>query len=116
MEMVVSIGGNKVKYQGSFQKVMENIVKDGKDKEIKILSVHGHQKELRRLKRELRANNKDVYETAKSLSKWFLVKEYRAINRTLKELKKKEDKGSKKRYEELKEKLNQLEERCKLYK
>ena len=116
MEMVVSIGGNKVKYQGSFQKVMESIVKDGKDKEVKILSVNSHKKELRRLKRELRANNKDVYKTAKNLAKWFLTKEYRAINRTLKELKKKKDTGSIQRYEELKEKLNQIEEKCKLYK
>ena len=116
MEMVVSIGGNKVKYQGSFQKVMESIVNDGKDKEIKILSVHGHQKELRRLKRELRANNKDVYQTAKKLSKWFLTKEYRAINRTLKELKNKKDAGSIQRYESLKEQLNKIEEKCKLYK
>jgi len=116
MEIVLSMDGNKVKYQGSFRKVMENIVKEGKDKDIKILSVHSHQKELRRLKRELRANNKDVYKTAKSIAKWYLVKEYRAVNRQLKELKNKSDKGSQKRYEELKEKLNQIEEQCKIYK
>ncbi len=115
MEMVVSIGGNKVKYQGSFKSIMEKLVEDGKDKEVKLLSVHAGKKELRRLKRELRANNKDLYATAKKLAKWFLTSEYRCINRKLKELKKKTDKGSIARYNELKGKLAEIEEKCKLY-
>jgi hypothetical protein len=115
MEMVVAIDGNKVKYQGSFKSVMERLAEEGKGKELKLLSVHAGQKELRRLKRELRANDKDLYKTAKSLAKWFLTSEYRAINRKLKELKKRTDKGSIQRYNELKAELEKIEEKCKLY-
>jgi len=115
MEMVVSINGNKTKYQGSFKSIMEKLAEEGKDKEVKLLSVHGSQKELRRLKRELRANDKDLYKTAKSLAKWFLTKEYRSLNRKLKELKKKTDKGSQQRIQEIAKQLESIEEKCKLY-
>jgi len=115
MEMVVSIGGNKTKYQGSFKSIMEKLVEEGKDKDIKLLSVHGSQKELRRLKREMRANDKDLYKTAKSLAKWFLTVEYRKLNRKMKELKKRSDKGSQQRVQEIAKQLEAIEEKCKLY-
>jgi len=115
MEMVVSINGNKTKYQGSFKSIMERLAEEGKGKELKLLSVHAGQKELRRLKRELRANDRDLYKTAKSLAKWFLTSEYRAINRKMKELKRKGDKGSLERYAQLKSELEKIEEKCKLY-
>ncbi len=112
MELWLSVAGEKKKLQGSFRKVMEQIVEMGKDKELKLLSVHAPQKELRRLKRELRAHGKDLYKTAKDISKWFLTKEYRRINRCLKELRKKTDKRSKELYNQYSSKLEEIEKKC----
>ncbi|NPA54491.1 MAG: hypothetical protein GXO21_07480 [Aquificae bacterium] len=112
MELWVSVAGEKKKLQGSFKSVMEQVVELGKDKEIKLLSVHSSKKELRRLKRELRAHNKDLYQTAKDLVKWFLTKEYRKTNRCLKELRKKSDKRSKELYQVYSEKLKEIESKC----
>ncbi len=112
MELWISVAGEKKKLQGSFKSVMEQILEIGKDKDLKILSIHAPQKELRRFKRELRAHGKDLYETAKDLVKWFLAKEYRKINRSLKELRKKSDKRSRELYQKFQEKLLDIEKKC----
>ena len=112
MELWISVSGEKKKLKGSFKSVMEQIVEIGKDKELKLLSVHAPKKELRRLKRELRAHSKNLYETAKDIAKWFLTKEYRRVNHCLKELKKKSDKRSKDLYQKYQEKLQEIEKKC----
>lgn len=40
MEVWVSVSGEKRKYQGSFRSVMEKIALEGKDKDLKLLSIH----------------------------------------------------------------------------
>ena len=89
MEIWVKIGRTKKKYQGSLRSVMESIVKDGKGKKtVQLLSFHAGQKERRRLKRELRANDKDLLKTAISIARWFYEIDRRKIRRRIKELKK----------------------------
>ncbi len=89
MEIWVKIGDTKKKYQGSFRAVMESIVRDAKGKEsVQLLSFHAGQKERRRLKRELRANDKDLLKTASAIARWFYEIDRRKIRRRIKELKK----------------------------
>ncbi len=89
MELWAKIGRSKKKFQGSFRSVMEEIVKEGKGKKtVQLLSFHAGQKERRRLKRELRANDKDLLKTASSIARWFYLSDMRRIRRRIKELKK----------------------------
>ncbi|HIP93069.1 MAG TPA: hypothetical protein EYH39_01510 [Desulfurobacteriaceae bacterium] len=69
MELWAKIDGEIKKFQGSFKKVMQDLVKEGEGKETKLMSFHAEQKVRRRFKRELRAHNKNLLETAKHLSK-----------------------------------------------
>ncbi len=89
MELWAKIGRTKKKFQGSFRSVMEEIVKEGKGKKtVQLLSFHAGQKERRRLKRELRANDKDLLKTASSIARWFYLSDMRRIRRRIKDLKK----------------------------
>ncbi len=89
MELWARIGRSKKKFQGSFRSVMEEIVKEGKGKKtVQLLSFHAGQKERRRFKRELRANDKDLLRTASSIARWFYLSDMRKIKRRIKELKK----------------------------
>ncbi len=89
MELWAKIGRTKKKFQGSFRSVMEDIVKEGKGKKtVQLLSFHAGQKERRRLKRELRANDKDLLKTASSIARWFYLSDMRRIRRRIKDLKK----------------------------
>ena len=89
MELWAKIGRSKKKFQGSFRSVMEDIVKEGKGKKtVQLLSFHAGQKERRRLKRELRANDKDLLKTASSIARWFYLSDLRRVRRKIKELKK----------------------------
>ena len=89
MELWAKIGRSKKKFQGSFRSVMEEIVKEGKGKKtVQLLSFHAGQKERRRFKRELRANDKDLLRTASSIARWFYLSDMRKIKRRIKELKK----------------------------
>ncbi len=89
MELWAKIGRTKKKFQGSFRNVMEEIVKEGKGKKtVQLLSFHAGQKERRRLKRELRANDKDLLKTASSIARWFYLSDMRRIRRRIKDLKK----------------------------
>jgi len=88
MELWAKIGRTKKKFQGSFRDVMENLVKEAKGKKtVELLSFHAGQKERRRLKRELRANDKDLLKTASSIARWFYLRDMRRIRRRIKELK-----------------------------
>ena len=88
MELWVKIGKSKKKFQGSLRDVMESVVKEGKGKKtVELLSFHAGQKERRRLKRELRANGKDLLKTASSLARWFYLRDLRRTKRRIKELK-----------------------------
>ncbi len=121
MELWARIGDEKVKFQGSMLKVMEQIVEKGKDKEVQLLSFHAGQKERRRLKRELRAANKNLVEAAKNYVRWAYMAELRKIRRQIKELKKKEKVNSKgivylpkaveEKIEHLKSQLEQVQEK-----
>ena len=89
MELWAKIGNSKKKFQGPFRSVMESVVKEGKGKKtVKLLSFHAGQKERRRLKRELRANGKDLYKTATSLTLWFYKIDARRLKRRINNLKK----------------------------
>ena len=88
MELWVKIGDSKKKLQGSFRSVMESLVKEGKGKKVELLSFHAGQKERRRLKRELRANGKDLLRTASSIAVWFYTSDIRKLRRRIKDLKK----------------------------
>ncbi len=116
MELWLSVSGDRKKIQGSFKSVMEQILEFGKEQDLKLLSVHAPKKELRRLKRELRAHKKDLYQTARDIVKWFLEKEYRRINHCIKELKKKTDPRSKSLYQRYVEELQKIEQKCKTVK
>jgi len=121
MELWVKINGEKKKYQGSFCAVMENLVKDGKGKEIQILCIHAPPRERRRWKRELRWYDRDVLKTASAIATWFYTREYRKIRRRIKELKKRAKYLSKgeimynpklmKVVEELQKKLSEIEKK-----
>ncbi len=90
MELWAKIGNSKKKFQGSFRSVMESLVKEAKGKKtVQLLSFHAGQKERRRLKRELRANDKDLYKTAVAITRWFYLIDLRRTRRRIKELKKK---------------------------
>jgi len=90
MELWVKIGKSKKKFQGSFRGVMENLLKEGKGKKtVELLSFHAGQKERRRLKRELRANGKDLIKTAASVARWFYLQDLRRTKRRIRELKRK---------------------------
>lgn len=121
MELWVKINGEKKKYQGSFGTVMENLVKDGKGKEVQILCMHAPSRERRRWKREYRWYDKDILKTASAIARWFYLRDYRRIRRRIKELKKRAKyivKGEihynpkiMKEVEALKEKLSQIEKK-----
>ena len=121
MELWVKINGEKKKYQGSFCAVMENLVKDGKGKEVQILCMHAPARERRRWKREYRWYDKDIIKTASAIATWFYMREYRKIRRKIKELKKRAkylskgeimyDKRIMKQVEELKNKLSEIEKK-----
>ncbi|ACO04321.1 MAG TPA: hypothetical protein DEP48_00625 [Persephonella sp.] len=111
MEVWVSVSGEKRKYQGSFRSVMEKIALEGKDKDLKLLSIHAPKKELRRFKRNLRAYSKDLFKTANEIAKWFYQKEYRKLSRLSKELRKKTDPQSAERYSKIQEELSQVKEK-----
>ncbi len=115
MELWVSVNGEKQKFQGSFRSVMEKIFENGKDKELKLLSIHAPKKELRRFKREMRANHKNLYEVAKNMTKWFLKSEYRRTKHCLKYFKNKTDKRSKEYYKNYLKRLEELENKCKIF-
>ncbi len=87
MEMWIKAGDEKKKLQGSFRKVMEDIVKEG-DKEITLLAVNSHQKELRRLKRLLRWYDKDLKEVARQMLIKYYKSDKRKLKRQIEELKK----------------------------
>ncbi|NPA41810.1 MAG: hypothetical protein GXO18_05985 [Aquificae bacterium] len=90
MELWAKIGNSKKKFQGSFRSVMESLVKEAKGKKtVQLLSFHAGQKERRRLKRELRANDKDLYKTAVAITRWFYLIDLRKTRRRIKELKRK---------------------------
>lgn len=89
MELWAKIGRTKKKFQGSFRDVMESLVKEAKGKKtVELLSFHAGQKERRRLKRELRANDRDLLRTASAIARWFYLRDLRRIRRRIKELKK----------------------------
>jgi len=121
MELWVKIGDEKKKYQGSFKSVMENLVKEGRGKEIQILCMHAPPRERRRFKRELRWYDKDILKTASAIARWFYLREYRKIRRRIKELKNRAKYISKgeiaynpkimKEVEALKEKLSEIEKK-----
>ncbi|MBK3332235.1 hypothetical protein GWK41_04040 [Persephonella atlantica] len=115
MELWVSIGGEKKKYQGSFKNVMESLFTDGKGKEVKLFSVHAPKKELRRFKRELRKSRKDLIETARRIALWFYTRELRRANRCIKDYRKKTEpvsiskvKKARKLIEEIRPKIEAL--------
>ncbi len=90
MELWAKIGNSKKKFQGSFRSVMESLAKEAKGKKtVQLLSFHAGQKERRRLKRELRANDKDLYKTAVAITRWFYLIDLRKTRRRIKELKRK---------------------------
>ncbi|WP_456383495.1 hypothetical protein [Persephonella sp.] len=91
MEVWVSIAGEKKKYQGSFRSVMENLFHDGKDRDVKLFSIHAPKKELRRFKRELRKNGKNLIETARKIALWFYTRDLRRANRCIRLHRKKTD-------------------------
>ncbi len=88
MELWARIGEEKRKFQGSFRKVMEQVAQEGKGKEVKLLSFHASQKERRRLKRELRANGKDLVKTAREITRWFYRIDRRRVRRKIAYLRK----------------------------
>ncbi len=69
MELWAKIDGEIKKFQGSFKKVMEEVAKEGEGKEVTLMSFHAEQKVRRRFKREFRAHDKNLLETAKHLAK-----------------------------------------------
>jgi len=109
MEVWVRIGKENKKYQGSFRSVMENIFNDGKGEEIYLLSIHAPQKELRRFKRELRKNGKDLLETARKIAVWFYTRELRKAKRCIKDLRKKKDPVSVSRVEKAKRIIEEIQ-------
>ncbi len=88
MEIWVRIGEEKRKFQGSFRKVMEEILKEGKGKEVSLLSFHADQRQRRRLKRELRAAGKDLLKAAERITEWFKAIERRRLKRKINLLRK----------------------------
>jgi ElaB/YqjD/DUF883 family membrane-anchored ribosome-binding protein len=97
MEMWIKIGDEKFKLQGAMAKVLEEVVKKAKEKgeEVQLLSFHAGKKERRRLKRELRAVNKNLVLAAKNYVRWHYEIEARRLKRLIRELKKKERVNSK---------------------
>ncbi len=89
MELWAKIDGQIKKFQGSFKKVMEDIVREGRGKEVQLMSFHAEQKVRRRFKRELREYDKDLVKTASAIAIWFYTIEARKLRRRIKELKKK---------------------------
>ncbi len=88
MELWAKIGRTEKKFQGSFRDVMESIVKEGKGKKtVELLSFHAGQKERRRLKRELRANDRNLFRTAVAITRWFYLIDLRRTRRRIRELK-----------------------------
>ncbi len=121
MELWAKVGDEKVKFQGSFKSVMEQLLEKAKDKEATLLSFHTGQKERRRFKRDYRAAKKDLVQLAKNYLAWSYLIEIRKLNRKIKELntkRKVEPKKSafyenqiqelKKQLEEIESKLNNL--------
>lgn len=115
MELWVKIDGAKKKFQGSFFKVMEEVFNEGKNAEkVEILSFWAHDKERRRLKRELRKYNKDLIKTASALVCWFYTKQIRSLKRREKELierTKRKSEGFQKEIEKIENQIKELEEK-----
>ncbi len=117
MELWAKVGGEKVKFQGSFRSVMEQLLEKAKDKEAVLLSFHTGQKERRRFKRDFRAANKDLVQLAKNYLAWSYMIEIRKLNKKIKQLNTKRKIESKKadfylsRIEELKKQKQELENR-----
>ena len=88
MEMWIKVGEEKKKLQGSFRKVMEDILRAGGDN-ISLLAVNSCQKELRRFKRLWRWYDKDLKELARNVLIKYYRSDQRKIKRKIKELKKK---------------------------
>ena len=88
VEIWVKVGDEKKKFQGSFRKVMEDILKEGQGKEVALLSFHADQKQRRRLKRELRAAGKDLLKAAERITEWFKAIERRRLKRRINLLRK----------------------------
>ncbi len=124
MELWAKIGDEKVKLQGSMLSVMEQLLQKANEKggEVQLLSFHAGQKERRRLKRELRAANKNLVEAARNYVRWAYQIEARKIRRQIKELKKKEKvnskgirflpKGVQKKIEELEARLAEVKQKA----
>ncbi|HIC09005.1 MAG TPA: hypothetical protein EYO62_03030 [Aquificales bacterium] len=124
MELWAKIGDEKVKLQGSMLSVMEQLLQKANEKggEVQLLSFHAGQKERRRLKRELRAANKNLVEAARNYVRWAYQIEARKIRRQIKELKKKErvnskgirflPKGVQKKIEELEARLAEVNQKA----
>lgn len=108
MELWATVAGEKKKYQGSFKKVMEELFFDGKEKDVRLLSVHAPKKELRRFKREWRKTGKDLVETARMIARWFYLKELRRANRCIKDLRKKTDLVSKRKVEAARKTVSEI--------
>jgi len=109
MELWVIISGEKKKFQGSFKSVMEDLYLQSEGKEVKLLSIHAPKKELRRFKRELVRNNKNLILTAKKIARWFYIKDLRKVSRCIKDIKGKTDSVSLQKFEKAQEILKQIE-------
>ncbi len=118
MELWAKIGDEKVKFQGSMVRVLEELLEKANGKEVQLLSFHAGQKERRRLKRELRCANKNLLEAARNYVRWFYTIEARKLKRQIKELKRREKvnskgvvylpKGVKAKIEELQKRLEEV--------
>ncbi|HIQ31300.1 MAG TPA: hypothetical protein EYH49_03950 [Aquifex aeolicus] len=117
MELWVKVGRKKKKLQGSMKSVMESLLREAEGKKtVELLSFHASQKERRRLKRELRANGKDLLRTASSLVRWFYLTELRKVRREIKRLRKRAmylSKGDTLYRTDAMEEIRKLEERSK---
>ncbi|NPA51471.1 MAG: hypothetical protein GXO22_01080 [Aquificae bacterium] len=121
MELWAKIGEDKIKFQGSFKSVMEQLLEKSQDKDATLLSFHTNQKERRRFKREYRAVGKNLVQLAQNYLAWSYLVEIRRLNRKIKELNKRKRvepkratfyenqiKEIRKQIEELENKLNNL--------
>ncbi len=117
MELWAKINGEKVKFQGSFKRVMEELLEKAGDGEAQLLSLHTGQKERRRFKRDFRAAGKNLKELARNYIVWSYRVDLRKLRRTIRELNKKRkiDKEKaefyKAKIEDLKKKAEDLEQK-----
>ncbi len=117
MELWAKIGNEKVKFQGSFRKVMEELIEKAGDGNAQLLSLHTGQKERRRFKREFRAANKDLIKLSKNYLVWSYKIDLRKLKRKIRELNKKRKLDKKRadvylsKIEDLKKEMNQIREK-----